>query len=266
MSLPPVTDSHCHLDHVLKENAEWDMETLIKSAADMGVNRLLNVCIELDQFDAVLKPAMLYPFVFASAGQHPCDTAKGLDYDRLLKCAMHDRVVAVGETGLDFYHDQSFVQQQKESFAQHMAISSQLKKPLIIHSRAAKQATIDMLESDADRDVAGVLHCFTEDWPMAKKAIDLGFYISFSGIITFKNAHELREVAKKVPLDRVLIETDAPYLAPVPHRGQCNQPAYVSYVGHALASLRFQSYETIAEATNKNFERLFKMALLPKDD
>lgn len=257
MTLPAVTDSHCHLDHVLAKYPDLSLETLLEQARSVGVNRLLNVCIELNQFEEVYAATQVCADVYASAGQHPCDCQDSLDIARLHHCVSQDKVIAVGETGLDFFHDTKWIEQQEESFIHHMKAASQFKKPLIIHSRSARCETISLLKQHADLEVGGVLHCFTESWEMAKQALDLGFYISFSGIITFKNADDLREVAKKIPSDRLLIETDAPYLAPVPHRGKANQPAYVTHVGHAMASLRFVDYPSLVELTNANFDRLF---------
>ena len=257
MNLPFVTDSHCHLDHVLSALPELSLSDLVEQANAQGVKRLLNVCIELKHFDRVLNPALEYDHIYASAGQHPCDCDGGWSFEQLCAFAQHEKVIAIGETGLDYFHQETAPELQQESFVAHMTASKQLKKPLIIHTRDARKDTISLLSEHADRDVAGVMHCFTEDWSMAKQALDLGFYISFSGIVTFKNASNLRDVAKKVPLDRLLIETDAPYLAPVPHRGKTNQPAFVTHVGHAIASLRFMTYEALAEATNHNFEALF---------
>ncbi len=257
MTLPFVTDSHCHLDHVLKQYPDSDLEQILTHAKKVGVNRILNVCIELDKFIDIVSPAEQYDWIFASAGQHPCDCHQVVDSQLLHQAASHERVIAIGETGLDFYHDKQYVAQQEQSFIEHMRVASELKKPLIIHTRSARDETIQLLKEHADRNVGGVLHCFTENWDMAKKALDLGLYISFSGIISFKNANDLRDVAQKVPLNRLLIETDAPYLAPVPHRGKPNQPAYVTHVGHTLASLRHIDYESLVEQTNDNFDRLF---------
>jgi TatD DNase family protein len=175
------------------------------------------------------------------------------------KLSEHRRVIAIGETGLDYFYAPETKELQLDSFKKHVRVARRHKKPLIIHTRDARQDTLDILREEQASEVGGILHCFTETWDMAKAALDLGFYISMSGIVTFKNADELREVAKKIPDDRLLIETDAPYLAPVPHRGKQNQPAYVVEVAKHLASIRGQSVDKIAQISSENFNRLFNL-------
>ena len=195
--------------------------------------------------------------VLLSCGMHPLNQEDEVNIEQLRLLSDNPSVIAVGETGLDYFYAPETRDLQLDSFKKHIIVAKELKKPLIIHTRDAQEDTLAMLRSEGAAEVGGILHCFTESWEMAKQAIDLGFYISFSGIVTFKNASALREVAKLVPDDRFLIETDAPYLAPVPHRGKENQPAYVVEVAKHLASIRGQSVDTIAKLSTDNFNRLF---------
>ena len=194
---------------------------------------------------------------------HPLDLEdEPFNYDRLLQLAAHPKVVAVGEIGLDYYYSADNKALQQEVFAQQVQAANVLNKPVIIHTRAAREDTIRILRENDAQKCGGVLHCFTENLEMAKQGLDLGFYISFSGIITFKNAEEIRAVARQVPLDRLLVETDSPYLAPVPYRGKQNQPAYVREVCEYVATLKGVSVEEFAQITTQNFERLFKISVL----
>lgn len=197
--------------------------------------------------------------VLLSCGMHPLNQDDEVSEQQLYTLADQERVIAIGETGLDYHYAPETKALQLDSFKKHIKVAKALNKPLIIHTRSAQQDTLDLLIAEGADEVGGILHCFTESWDMAKKALDLGFYISFSGIVTFKNASALREVAKLVPDDKLLIETDAPYLAPVPHRGKENQPAFVVEVAKHLASIRGQSVETIATLTTNNFNRLFNL-------
>ena len=183
-----------------------------------------------------------------------------LNKQQLIDLASHDKVVAIGETGLDYYYAKDTHAVQQASFVGHIEVANQLQKPLIIHTRDARSDTINLMKQHNAENCGGVLHCFTEDWDMAKKAIDMGFYISISGIVTFKNAVELKEVVKQIPLDRLLIETDSPYLAPVPYRGKTNQPAYVEDVAYYISELKGISFNELAKATTENFYSLFKLA------
>lgn len=258
-----LVDSHCHLDRLDLIAFDGNLTSALEFAAQNDVGYFLCVGIDIPTFPQVLAVAEKYPNVFASVGIHPTeDESHKITTDELIKLANHPKVVAIGETGLDFYRDDTKKDLQKERFRQHIQASIQTGKALIVHSRQARQDTIQVLKEEGADKVGGVLHCFTEDWEMAKQAIDLNFYISFSGIVTFQNAKELREVAKLVPLDRILIETDSPYLAPVPFRGKPNQPAYVRYVAQQIADLRDISYETVAEHTTTNFFKLFHKARL----
>jgi TatD DNase family protein len=255
-------DSHCHLDRINLEKEKIDFPQLLKNAEDASVSHLLCVAISLDHYPQMVETAKEYPNVSFSCGVHPLHVGedKVLTLADLKAEASSERVVAIGETGLDYYYSKDTVQLQQEYFVHHIAVANELNKPLIVHTRDAREDTIAILkENNADR-CRGVLHCFTENWEMAKAAMDLGFYISFSGIVTFKNAVELQEVAKKMPLDRMLIETDSPYLAPVPHRGKQNQPAYVKHVAEFLAELKGVPLAELAETTSNNFKNLFRHA------
>lgn len=256
-----LIDSHCHLDLMDLSVEPEGVAGVLSRAQSAQVTHCLCVSVELAGFDAMAQLTAAHPNVSLSVGMHPthaCDTEPTVE--DLTTLAQHPRVVAIGETGLDDFHDSVPLATQSDRFRTHIqaAIASQL--PLIVHTRAARDATIAILrEAHAER-AGGVLHCFTEDWDTAKAACDLGFYISFSGILTFKNAKEIQEVAQKLPLDRILIETDAPYLAPVPYRGKANEPAHVQYVAQKLAELRGISLEVVAEQTTHNFYTLFKAA------
>lgn len=255
-----LVDSHCHLDQLT-----ISVTDALANAKQQAVNYFLNVCIDLEHFPDVLAIAEQYDNVFAIVGLHPNEqVATEPTIEELLTLASHNKVIGIGETGLDYYRSEGDVQWQQERFRRHIAVAKKLKKPLIIHSRQARQDTIEILKQENASEIGGVMHCFTEDWDMAKKAIDLNFYISFSGIVTFKNAVELNEVAKKIPLDYMLVETDAPYLAPVPFRGKPNEPAYVRYVAEHIAKLREISFEEVAKKTTENFLKLFELDSLWK--
>lgn len=258
-----IVDSHCHLDRLDLAKHDGELSKALQSARDNDVAHFLSVCVELDEFAQLEKIAREHDDVSISVGVHPNDTEmKVPDLDTLVQLALHEKVVALGETGLDYYRleNEEGKLDQKESFARHIQAAIAVNKPLIIHTRQARNDTIDLMRQEQAEKCRGVMHCFTEDWDMAKKALDLGFYISISGIVTFKNAGDLREIAKLVPMDRLLIETDSPYLAPMPHRGKTNEPAYVRYVAECVAQLRGISYDAIALATTNNFFTLFSSA------
>lgn len=259
-----LVDSHCHLDRLDLTPYNGNLDLAIAAAKEKHVEHILCVCIDLDNFPAVISIAEKYANVSASVGVHPTEALiQEPTVDQLVQLASHHKVVALGETGLDFYRDDNAEEIQLERFRRHINAAKIVNKPLIIHTRQAREATIQLLKEENAASVGGVLHCFTEDLSMAQQAIDLNFYISFSGILTFQNAKELKEVAKKIPLERILIETDAPYLAPVPYRGKSNEPAYVYYVAHYLAELRNTSFATIAQVTTENFFNLFKASHHP---
>ena len=251
-------DSHCHLDRLDLAPYEGDLAAAINAAKDRGVERMLCIGVDMTNAQTVVDIARQYEGISASVGVHPMDVNDQLvDIDELRTLALAPEVVAIGETGLDYYYSKDSAEIQRESFALHLQLSSELKKPVIIHTRDAREDTLSIIRQHGDRSVAGVLHCFTESWEMASKALDENYYISFSGIVTFNNAAALREVAKKVPLDRILIETDSPYLAPIPHRGKKNEPKYVVEVAQCIAQLRGLTVEEVAQVTTNNFDDLF---------
>lgn len=252
-------DSHCHLDRLDLNDFNNDLDNVVNNATAVGVSKMLCVSVTLEDFPKMVDKTAAYKNVYLSCGVHPLNQEHVTEIDSLQQLAQHERVIAVGETGLDYYYAPETKALQQDAFVKHIHVANELNKPLIIHTRDAREDTINTLKQESADKVGGILHCFTESWEMAKQAIDMGFYISFSGIVTFKNAHELRDVAKKVPADRFLIETDAPYLAPVPHRGKQNQPAYVIEVAKHLASIRGQSVEQIAQQSTENFNRLFTL-------
>lgn len=256
-----LVDSHCHLDMLDLTPDGGDLNKVIERAKAQGVCHFLNVSVSLADFPAVLKTAQAYPFVSASVGLHPNEQQENVDTDTLIRLGQPDKIVAIGETGLDYFRTKGEVEWQKERFRAHIRAAKTLQKPLIVHTREAKDDTIQILRDENAQEIGGVMHCFTEDWAMAKKALDMNFYISFSGIVTFKSAVTLQEVARQVPLDRILIETDAPYLAPNPHRGKPNEPGYVRYTAEYIAALRNLPLETFAAKTTDNFFHLFKGAV-----
>lgn len=253
-----LVDSHCHLNMLDLSEFDGKLENVIEAAKNAGVEHFLCVAVQLDDHKTLREIAEKYNNVNISVGMHPNESpGEGLDVAHLFEFATHPKVVAIGETGLDYFRSQGDISWQQDRFREHIYAAKQLKKPLIIHTREAKKDTIQIMQEEHADEIGGVMHCFTEDWEMAKQALDLNFYISFSGIVTFKTAQILQEVAQKVPLDRMLVETDCPYLAPIPHRGKMNQPAYVKYVAEFIAQLRNTSFEEIAEKTTENYFRLF---------
>jgi len=257
-----LVDSHCHLDQLDLTAHEGNLDHALAQAKANGVGHMLNVCIDLENFPDVLRIAKQYPHISASVGLHPNEiSAQGEpSAEQLVALAQDEKIVAMGETGLDYFRSTGEVEWQRNRFREHIRAAKMAKKPLIIHTRQAKEDTLKIMREENANEIGGVMHCFTEDWAMAASALDLNFYISFSGIVTFRNASEIQEVARKVPLDRMLIETDSPYLAPNPHRGKPNEPAYVLFVAEYIAQLRGDTVDNIAEKTTENFFRLFKDA------
>lgn len=251
-------DSHCHLDRVDLQHFDNSFATLIHTIRQQQVDRMLCVSINLERYHAMRALVQPYDFIDISVGNHPSDVVThNSDMDELLRLGGDSRVVAIGETGLDYYYGKDSVAIQQESFRTHIRVANQLHKPLIIHTRDAQVDTINIMQQEQAQHCGGVMHCFTESWDMARQSLDLGFYISFSGIVTFKNAEALRDVARQVPDDRFLIETDSPYLAPVPHRGKKNYPGWVKHVAECLAEVRGVSLDTIAAQSTANYQRLF---------
>jgi TatD DNase family protein len=249
-------DSHCHLSY--PELAE-DLAGVLERMRAARVSGALNVCTTLPEFEQVIAVAEREPDVVASVGVHPdsVDTPEPT-VEQLVDLARHPKVVAIGETGLDYYRLEEPLEWQRERFRTHIRAARAARKPLVVHTRAAAADTIRLMREEGAAEVGGVMHCFTESAAVASAALDLGFHISFSGIVTFKNALELQQVARTVPLDRLLIETDSPYLAPVPLRGRRNEPSFVPHVAAKLADLHAQDVEAIAARTSANFRNLFK--------
>ncbi|MGB5830400.1 MAG: TatD family hydrolase [Thiohalocapsa sp.] len=263
-----LVDSHCHLDRVDLTPYEGDFDSLMRRTRDAGVGHMLCVCIDLEHYDAMRECVAAHEDVSVSVGVHPNEGPDGNrrrepDADELTRLADDFRVVAIGETGLDYHYNKGDLGWQRGRFRTHIDAARRCGKPLIIHTRAAREDTIATMRDAGARDAGGVMHCFTETWDMARQALDLGFYISFSGIITFKSAEELRDVARRVPMERLLIETDSPYLAPVPHRGKGNEPRYVGHVADKIAELRGLDRDEVAGITAENFFRLFRTAKNP---
>jgi TatD DNase family protein len=259
-----LIDSHCHIDRVDLSLFDHSTQNMLEASRKLDVTTMICVCIDLESFPTVHSLAKTYPSVYCSVGVHP--TEEGVEepsLESLLERGALDKVVAIGETGLDYFRlSEGKVDAQKNTqksrFLTHIQAAKILKKPLIIHTRLAQMDTIALLKTESS--CRGVFHCFTEDWAMAKAGLDLGYFISFSGIVTFKNATDLQEVAKKIPIDRLLIETDAPYLTPVPHRGKPNYPGNVHYVAKFLAELRGESYEWVARHSTENAKKLFGLS------
>ena len=252
-------DSHCHIDFPeLRER----LPELLSAMAANQVTHALCVSVNLQDLPNVLRIAESNVNIFASAGVHPdYENVEEPTEDQLVKLATHPRIVAIGETGLDYYRLTGDLEWQRQLFRTHIRAARRAHKPLIIHTRAAARDTIDIMREEHAIEAGGVMHCFTETREVAEAAMAQGFYVSFSGIVTFKNAKELKEVAKAVPLERMLIETDSPYLAPMPHRGKTNEPAFVRHVAEEIARLKNVSLEEVAKATTNNFFRLFKDAV-----
>ena len=252
-----IVDSHCHIDRVDLEAFGGSVESMLSHAKELSVNQFLCVCIDLEHFDQVHNLALQHSNIYASVGVHPTEIiSKEPSVEKLLELSSSERVIAIGETGLDYFRvKKDEADWQRDRFRRHIRASNKSEKPLIIHMRESKEDIIDILQKENAQ--SGVMHCFAEDWETAKAALDLGFYISFSGILTFNNANDLREIAKKVPADRLLVETDSPYLTPAPYRGKPNSPAYTYYVAEKLAEVRNTSIDEIAEVTTTNFKNLF---------
>lgn len=251
-----LVDSHCHLDF---PELRGDLAGVLERMRENGVTHALTISTTLETFPAVREVARAHPNVWCSAGVHPDERRDGREvtFDELVAMAEDPEVVAIGETGLDYYRVEGDTEWQRERFRTHIRAARACAKPLVIHTRSSAEDTIRLMREEGAAEAGGVMHCFTETWDVAEAAMALGFHISFSGIVTFKNAKDLKEVARRVPLERMLVETDSPYLAPVPHRGQQNQPAFVKHVAEEIAALRGITLAEVAAATTRNFFRLF---------
>lgn len=256
-----LVDSHCHLDRLDLSKYPAGLDDALTAARAQGVGHFLCVSIDMENFRVIRAMAEARPEISISVGVHPNEQG-GEDptTEQLIEMAAHPKVVAIGETGLDFYRTEGDQEWQRERFRRHIAAARRTQKPLIIHMRDATEATLTMMKEESAGEIGGVMHCFVEDWAIARRALDMNFHISFSGIVTFRSAESLRDVARRMPLERMLVETDAPYLAPVPYRGKPNEPAYVRYVSECIAELRGMPHEELAQATTRNFFDLFAHA------
>ncbi len=258
-----LVDSHCHLDYLARDG---DLDAVVERARAAGVGAMITICTKLSEFDTVRAIAERYDGVYCSAGVHPHEAEDEGQSDPkcLIELARHDTVVGIGETGLDYYYEHSPRAAQQVSFRAHIAAAREAALPVIVHTRAADDDTAAILrEARAEGPFTGVLHCFTAGPALAKTALELGFYISIAGIVTFKTAEDLRDIVREVPLERLLVETDSPYLAPVPKRGKRNEPAFVAHTAAALADLKGVNPEELARVTSDNTFHLFTKAKRP---
>ena len=252
-----LVDSHCHLDFDVFQH---DFASVISNALSVGVGKMLTISTKFSEFQSVLRTAAKDPAIYCSLGLHPCEVGNEIIFDNKMieSISKHPKIVGLGETGLDYYHDASHKELQKQSFVEHIRAAHNTGLPLIIHTRDAEEDTIDILkEHSKTHTFTGVMHCFTGSRWLAEEALKLGLYISFSGIVTFKNAVELQEITRIVPVDRMLVETDAPYLAPTPNRGKRNEPAFVKDTALFLADHLNIPFEEFARKTTANFHNLF---------
>ena len=261
-----LVDSHCHLDHLDLTDREGGLSAVLADANARGITQFLSVAVDLKSSASLVDLTAQHSNIYSSVGVHPLQKVDQPvpTVEQLLSLARAPNVVAIGETGLDNFYSADTHQWQRDSFINHLQASQECGKPIIIHTRDAREATIDLLRQ-YPLSAGGVMHCFTETWEMAEAAIKLGFYISFSGIVTFNSAEDLRDVVRRVPLDRILVETDSPWLAPVPYRGRQNEPQYVLEVAQTVAGLKGISVEQLAEITTQNFYRLFRIADLKSE-
>lgn len=254
-----LVDSHCHLDRLDLFGGAVDLEQALNTARRRGVGKFLAIGVDADSSLHLVSLANEHGDIFVSVGVHPLQEIPRplISVEELIALAGNEKVVAIGETGLDYHYSQDTWRWQQESFINHLQAAKYVGKPVVVHTREACDDTLGLIAAHGCRERGGVLHCFTETWDMAKAALDLNFFISFSGIITFRNADDLREVVRKTPLDRILVETDSPWLAPVPHRGKPNVPAYVVEVAAKVAEIKNISLDEVEQATTANFRRLF---------
>lgn len=251
-----LVDSHCHINF---KELHQRLPEILDNAKQNDITHMLCVSVNLEDFPQVLALSEEHDNIFASVGVHPCyEDVKEPSIEELVEIGKRPNIVAIGETGLDYFRtEDQDMNWQRERFVNHISAAKEVNKPLIIHTRSADDDTMRILEEEGADSCRGVMHCFAEDWQTAQKALDLGFYISLSGIVTFKNAQQVQEVARKCPLDRILVETDSPYLAPVPLRGKMNEPAFVRHTAQFVADLKGISLETLADVTTNNFFELF---------
>ncbi|MGB9148971.1 MAG: TatD family hydrolase [Burkholderiales bacterium] len=250
-------DSHCHIDF---PELAADIDGVLGKMRENQVDQCLCISVNLEDFPRVLKLAEMHDNIFATVGVHPdYEDIEEPDVARLVRLADHPKIIGIGETGLDYYRLTGDLEWQRERFRTHIRAAIKTRKPLIIHTRSAAEDTLRIMREENAADIGGVMHCFTETMDVAEQAMAMNFYISISGIVTFKNAVQIKAVAQKVPLDRLLIETDSPYLAPVPFRGKLNQPGYVKHVAEEIARLRGVSVGEIASSTTNNFNKLFNI-------
>ncbi|MGH8547160.1 MAG: TatD family hydrolase [Methylococcales bacterium] len=253
-----LVDSHCHLDCLDLSPYEHNFERFVQDARSRGLEHMMCISIDLEAYPAMRELVRDFGNISVTAGVHP-NVREGHDpsIEEIVQLAQDPKVAGIGETGLDYFRCEGDLEWQRTRFRNHIRAARQIGKPLVVHSRDAKEDTLKVLHEEDAAQVGGVIHCFTEDWDMAVRAIELNFHISFSGIVTFKNAQSVREVARKIPKDRYLIETDSPYLAPVPCRGKANYPIYVRHVAEQIAELRGESFAKVAETSTYNYYRLF---------
>lgn len=252
-----LIDSHCHLDKLNYSDLHTSVADVLEKAKQRGVEQFLTVGVTLDAFPNMMEMIKDHPEVHASCGIHPLDVDSEFDLAIFRQYAANERVIAIGETGLDYFYQPESAPRQRDLFEQQVEVAVEYNKPLIIHTRQAREDTLAILKNGQADKCGGVIHCFTEDWEFAEAAMDLGFYISISGIVTFNKAAELKDVVRRLPLERILVETDSPYLAPVPFRGKENQPAYVRDVAEYISLLKGKSIEEVAQVTTNNFKKLF---------
>ncbi len=255
-----LVDSHCHLDF---PDFEDDMDDIVARAGEAGVSHMLSICTHVTKFDPVLAVAEQYDNIFCTVGIHPHNAAKEPEVtaEHLIRMAMNDKVIGFGETGLDFFYDKSPRDLQKSQFKVHIEAAREAGLPLVVHTRDADEDMAEILKEETGKGAfSGLLHCFSSSRDLAETALDLGLYLSISGIVTFNKADELREIVKEAPLDRLLVETDAPYLAPVPKRGKRNEPAFTRHTAEKIAEIKEISFEEVATATTDNFFNLFSKA------
>ncbi len=256
-----LVDSHCHIDF---PDLAGRLPELLAAMQENGVSAATVIGVNLEGLSGLLALAEAHDHLFATVGVHPeYQDVEEPDVERLCNLARHPKIIAIGETGLDYYWQKDKPEWQRQRFRTHIRAAKICGKPLVVHMRDAADDTLRLLAEEGADAIGGVMHCFTENWAVARQALDLGFHLSFSGIVTFKNALSIKEVAAKAPLERILVETDAPYLAPAPYRGKQNQPAYVRYVAEEIARLRGIPFDEVAKATTDNFFQLFPGAKRP---